>query len=286
MKKPFVQLEALTCTSLLRHDPKDSKELYVRTEWEADVHSEIRTFEVTQLDEQQNLELVGLCERFAYYYLRSLDKVVHRKEVETIEWHYQRVFEWIDYLFSMKEMGTHPTIKPGWSKDELPWLLQQKSKFPDQIDVTLIQAVGENLPAVVRKQTTMLEHMAKDDVLNWFYKQGLGFQRASGYMSRITRQITHRCPRMNILEIGAGTGGATKGILQPLDSTFGIYTFTDVSTGFSQAAADQLSSWAAKMIFKALNIENSPTEQGYSEASYDLVMPPMFFTQLKRSQKQ
>ncbi|KAK8914934.1 Fusarin C synthetase [Metarhizium anisopliae] len=270
--KPFVQLEGLTCTSLLRHDPKNSKELYTRTEWEVDVHSEIRTLEVAQSDEQQNLELVDLCERFAYYYLRNLDRVIHRKEVETMEWHYQRVFEWIDYLFPMIEMGKHPTIKPEWSKDQLPWLMEQKSQYPDQIDLMLIQAVGENLPAVVRKQTTMLEHMVKDDVLNRFYKEGLGFQRANGYMSRISRQIAHRYPRMNILEIGAGTGGATKGILQSLRSTFGTYTFTDVSTGFFEAAADQFSPWADKMIFKALNIENSPTEQGYSEASYDLVI--------------
>nr|ACS68554.1 hybrid PKS-NRPS protein [Metarhizium anisopliae] len=270
--KPFVQLEGLTCTSLLRHDPKNSKELYTRTEWEVDVHSEIRTLEVAQSDEQQNLGLVDLCERFAYYYLRNLDRVVHRKEVETMEWHYQRVFEWIDYLFPMIEMGKHPTIKPEWSEDQLPWLMEQKSQYPDQIDLMLIQAVGENLPAVVRKQTTMLEHMVKDDVLNRFYKEGLGFQRANGYMSRISRQIAHRYPRMNILEIGAGTGGATKGILQSLGSTFGTYTFTDVSTGFFEAAAEQFSPWADKMVFKALNIENSPTEQGYSEASYDLVI--------------
>lgn len=188
-----------------------------------------------------------------------------------MDWHFQRIFEWIDHLFPVIEAGKHPTIRQEWSADQRSWLLEQAARFPDQVDLLLIQAVGENLAAVVRKET-MLEHMVKDDVLNRFYKLGLGFQRANGYLSRIAKQIAHCHPRMSILEIGAGTGGATKGILESLGTTFESYTFTDISTGFFEAAAEAFAPWAAKMVFKPLNVEKDPAEQGFPEASYDFIV--------------
>ena len=62
-----------------------------------------------------------------------------------MEWHFQRIFDWIDHLFPIIEAGQHPTISKEWSADQRPWLLEQAAKFPDQVDLLLIQAVGENL---------------------------------------------------------------------------------------------------------------------------------------------
>ncbi|KAM0360408.1 hypothetical protein ACHAP4_002485 [Fusarium culmorum] len=269
---PVLQLEGLTCTSLLRPGPSNAKELYTKTEWEVDIASAIAGAEAEEEDTESDLELVDLCERLSYFYLRELNKAVSRDEVSNFDWNHQRIFEWIDHLFPSIQSGNHPTIKKEWSSDSRDWLMQQSSKFPGRIDLQLIRAVGENLPAVVRKQTTMLEHMVKDDMLNRIYKYGLGFERANVYLGRISKQLAHRYPRMNILEIGAGTGGATKGILESLGTTFESYTFTDISTGFFEAAAETFENWAAKMIFKPLNIENDPTEQGFPEGHYDFII--------------
>nr|ALQ32774.1 putative polyketide synthase [Fusarium babinda] len=270
--EPVLQLQGLTCTSLLRPGPSNAKELYTRTEWEVDIASGIANSDTQDEDTASDLELVDLCERLSYFYLRELNNAVSRDQVSGFDWHYQRIFEWIDHLFPSIQSGQHPTIKSEWSNDSREWLVQQASKFPGRIDLQLIQAVGENLPAVVRKQTTMLEHMVKDDMLNRIYKFGLGFERANVYLGRIAKQVAHRYPRMNILEIGAGTGGATQGILESLGTTLETYTFTDISTGFFEAAADAFDHWNSKMIFKPLNIENDPTEQGFPEGHYDFIV--------------
>ncbi|PTB70126.1 hypothetical protein BBK36DRAFT_1107986 [Trichoderma citrinoviride] len=270
--KGIVQLEGLTCTSLVPPGPRDYKELYTRPQWELDIASAVASLPTTRGDAADDLELVDLCERLTYYYLRRLNDEIDRSEVPAMEWHFQRIFEWIDYLFPWIEEGTHPTIRKEWKSDTGAWLHQQRARFPDQVDLQLITAVGEHLAQVVRGQTTMLEHMIKDDVLNRFYKFGLGFQRANGFMGRIAKQVAHRYPRMKILEIGAGTGGATKGILEALGTTFESYTFTDISTGFFEAAAEAFSPWADKMIFKPLNAENDVLEQGYQEKSFDFII--------------
>lgn len=270
--QPLMQLQGLTCTPLRRLGPQDYKELYTRTAWELDINSGVASLDMKQHDDPEDVQLVDLCERLSYFYLRDLHEKIDRKDVPAMEWNFQLIFEWIDSLFPVIESGKHPTIRKEWSTDQRSWLLEQAARFPDQVDLLLIKAVGENLCAVVRKETTMLEHMIKDDVLNRFYKFGLGFQRANGYLSRIAKQIAHVNPRMTILEIGAGTGGATKGILESLGTAFESYTFTDISTGFFEAAAEAFAPWATKMLFKPLNIEKDPSAQGFAEASYDFII--------------
>jgi hybrid polyketide synthase/nonribosomal peptide synthetase ACE1 len=63
-------------------------------------------------------------------------------------------------------------------------------------------AVGENLPATIRGDTTILEHMTENNLLNDFYQQGLGIPRANEHMARMVKQIANRYPHMDILEIG------------------------------------------------------------------------------------
>ena len=76
------------------------------------------------------------------------------------------------------------------------------SRSSEAIDIKLISAVGENLSAVVRGQTTMLEHMLKDNMLDEVYKKGVGFGKYNSFLAKTVQQIAHRYPHANILEIG------------------------------------------------------------------------------------
>jgi hybrid polyketide synthase/nonribosomal peptide synthetase ACE1 len=63
-------------------------------------------------------------------------------------------------------------------------------------------AVGDNLPAVLRGETTILEHMTEDNLLDRFYEVGVGLNEYSHFLSKTVKQLVHRHPRMKILEIG------------------------------------------------------------------------------------
>jgi len=269
----IVQVEGLNCTMLGRPSAADDRELFASTVWDMDIGSGISSAAAEIEDKAEDLQLVDLCERLSYFYLRELNSTVVRNERSGMIWHHQSIFDFIDYLFPIIESGQHPTIRAAWTNDTPEWLESQVTKYRDQIDLQLIRAVGKNLAAVVRGQTTMLEHMIEDDMLNRFYKNGLGFQRANGSLSRMTAQIAHRYPRMKILEIGAGTGGATKGVLEALGTTtFQSYTFTDISTGFFESAQEAFRPWATRMKMKALNIEEDVVDQGFEEGAYDLII--------------
>jgi len=79
---------------------------------------------------------------------------------------------------------------------------------------------------------------------------------------------------LNILEIGAGTGGATKSIFQEIGQTYSSYMFNDVSSGFFPTAQDAFKVQHG-MSFKILDINKHPSIQGFEAQSYDLIVAPM-----------
>lgn len=146
--------------------------------------------------------------------------------------------------------------------------------------------MGDNIPAVLRGETTILEHMTKGGLLNRFYEVGLGLREFSTFLARTVKQLVHRHPRMKILEIGAGTGGATKLIMSEICRSFDSYTFTDISTSFFETAQEVFHALGDKMIFKPLDCEKDVLAQGYEEHSYDLVVASLVLhatTNLRRT---
>lgn len=86
-------------------------------------------------------------------------------------------------------------------------------------------------------------------------------------------------PGAKMLEIGVGTGGATTGVLQAFaaradggpGSLLDHYDFTDVSSGFLQAAKEKFTAWEGVISYSKLDIETDPVQQGFTTGSYGLL---------------
>jgi hybrid polyketide synthase/nonribosomal peptide synthetase ACE1 len=165
-----------------------------------------------------------------------------------------------------------------WHSPHLFVSLTLSDRFPDSVDLKLMLAVGENLPAAVRGETEILEHMTRDHMLDNYYVSALGLPQCTRYIAKMASQVANRYPHLEILEIGAGTGGATKSILKQLNrlnQAFSSYTFTDISTGYFEKAQEFFKDYSGKMIFKVLDAEKDVVSQGYTEHSYDMVIASM-----------
>ncbi|KAH0559951.1 hypothetical protein GP486_003526 [Trichoglossum hirsutum] len=134
-----------------------------------------------------------------------------------------------------------------------------------------IVRVFEHSNSILSGETDPLDLLLKDNVLanvydvsnSWNYKAFL--------------QLTsHHKPNLHILEIGAGTGGTTRSILEDLtlpDGTrmYADYTYTDISAGFFVAAKERFKN-AQNMKYAVLDITKDPVEQGFRAGTYDLVV--------------
>ncbi|PQE07581.1 polyketide synthase protein [Rutstroemia sp. NJR-2017a BBW] len=108
------------------------------------------------------------------------------------------------------------------------------------------------------------EAMAKvGEWIDYYYTQ----------MAAYMRLLAQKTPAMQVLEIGAGTGGTTLQLLQSLPVRQGFsYDFTDISSGFFVKAKEVLKAWEHSVHYKKLDIESDPVAQGFEEAKYDLIV--------------
>ena len=268
-----IQLEGLETKPL--SNPTESSDLNIFTElvWEVEEPDSEAVIATTPAPEL-NADLLSSLERVTYYYLRSLETKFPRKERGNLnlEWYQERLFAYVDHCLAKVVRGANPYAKPEWSHDTEATILEIFNRYPDNIDLRLMRAVGENLPSVIRDKGTMLEYMIQDNMLNDFYVVAHGMPRYTKYLASMASQIGHRYPHMSVLEIGAGTGGATKSFLKELGDSFSTYTFTDISSGFFAKAEETFASYSSRMNFKVLDIEKDIEEQGFADGSFDLII--------------
>lgn len=153
----------------------------------------------------------------------------------------------------------------------------------------LVTHAGERLPDVLRGHVYALSVLAANDRLTRYYADNIRFERNYEQAAAYLKLLAFQKPGLNIVEVGAGTGGATKVLLQALcgasDATnqneigndypqFNRYDFTDVSSGFFKGARERLAGLASasRLQYKRVDIEKDAIDQGFEEGGYDVVV--------------
>ncbi|MBE7384660.1 MAG: SDR family NAD(P)-dependent oxidoreductase [Leptolyngbya sp. SIO1E4] len=147
---------------------------------------------------------------------------------------------------------------------------------PKAID--LVERCGESLVSVLRGEKEPLELFqgllydfdeAEDDNIEFPWHTYY-----NSILRAIAQQVVDSLPRsthLRVLEIGGGQGLATRELLPVLPSEQTSYTFTDVGAAALNRCKKQFSDYPF-IDYRFLDIERSPTEQGYESHSFDLVV--------------
>jgi hybrid polyketide synthase/nonribosomal peptide synthetase ACE1 len=266
----FVQFESVQVQPFAASGPRDDACLFTHFEYKlaepdarlAVVDDNINVAEAEAIF--QNIERVG------FYILRSVYENVKPSELESALPHFRRLLDFTSRTVPRVARGNHPTVPKEALDDSPAYIRSLIAKHHNRADMQLLGVINEHLVTEMRQNGSMIEHMLKDGLLDRFYEEG--FDTANVWIARIIKQITHRHPRMRLFEVGAGTGGSTRFILPQLGDAFSSYTFTDLSAGFFERANDRFITYSDRMVYSAYNMENSPSDQGYEEGTYDVVL--------------
>ncbi|SPO07730.1 related to polyketide synthase [Cephalotrichum gorgonifer] len=143
------------------------------------------------------------------------------------------------------------------------------------IEGEMLGRIGRNLPAILTNDVNPLELLVADNLLERFYKEG-PFKPLYMQMVQYMGLLTNKNPRMDVLEIGAGTGSATLPLFIAMGDNapdlIRSYTYTDISSGFFETAKDRLDRWKSVIDYKTLDISKDPAEQGFKANTYDVVV--------------
>ncbi|KAK7734288.1 Type I Iterative PKS [Cytospora paraplurivora] len=159
--------------------------------------------------------------------------------------------------------------------ERLQSLLELYKDTDHLVEVKIARLIHENVKDIFYSRRTGVDLMIERGLLTELYQTGLFMTGAYPQLFNIFDSLGHADPNLTILELGAGTGGATRVAMKALVGPNGIkrykeYTFTDITPGFLTSARESLQEYH-DVNFSVLDIEKDPLEQGYQPV-YDVVV--------------
>lgn len=192
----------------------------------------------------------------------------------------KRYFAWIQDKVQIAQQGRHEILRDG---KELAGLyhadrLNRIQNIRTCLSSTEAAAASAALVRVLEVfragfpgPSGPLEDLLMGNVLTDLYNS---MQTGLEIFDNFLRVLSHSRPTLRVLEVGAGTGGATSSILSGLASNgeqmYGQYYLTDISTGFFRPAKERFQQYS-NIEYKLLDISQDPVDQGFITESFDLV---------------
>ncbi|MEH2211072.1 beta-ketoacyl synthase N-terminal-like domain-containing protein [Nostoc sp.] len=140
-----------------------------------------------------------------------------------------------------------------------------------------MQRCGENLAAVLvgdANPVDLLFPAGSFETAEGIYQHTPVARYFDGIARSVVESVVQTLPQnkqLQILEIGAGTGGTTASLLPVMPPERTLYSYTDLS-GLFLARAKQKFKTYPFVRYGVLDIEQNPIEQGYETQSFDVVV--------------
>ncbi|KAJ5537168.1 Fum1p [Penicillium frequentans] len=194
---------------------------------------------------------------------------------------------WINTEASKILSGTYKNLHGGFaciemsSNDRVAALHDKVMKYENDAvrsgGASALQTVFENCVELVSGAKSSLDILMEDESLRKYYE----CINAAPLWFEFLQALGNTNPSLRVLEVGAGTGTATRNALDDLKSPEGVclyskYVFTDVSAAFTIAAQKEFAAYE-NLEFKILDISRDVEDQGFEPHSFDLVIASNVF---------
>ena len=272
-----IQIEGITVSSFTLAHKTDDRELYLQNVWDIDIMSGA-AIEDDRSHSKRDLDLDVIAERVAHFYLRNLEEEFTSEEIPQL---YRPLFN-LNYRASDSISSTYDIhTREDWGHDTRDNITRLIEGHPPRVELELLRTLGDILPSILRGKTDILSQISAKSMIDRYLIESLALSRLNRQIGRIVKQIAHRHPRMNVLEISTGRGGLTNHILEGLGSAFSFFTLANTNTeSFEEIQAD-FSEHNPKFLCRTLDIEQNIADQGFSDYSFDLVVSSYSFHAVK-----
>ena len=136
----------------------------------------------------------------------------------------------------------------------------------------VFERMAKNADAIFKGEADVAKLLAEDGGMQAIAQAMSSHIDYSQYLGL----LAHSNPTINVLEIGASSGGLTESILKGLaidgDRAYKRYTYTDATSDDQFEALKETYKSYEKMDFKTLDITKDATEQGFEAENFDLII--------------
>ncbi|KAJ0115637.1 hypothetical protein J7T55_010460 [Diaporthe amygdali] len=270
----LLQVEGLECIPLSPATAKDDKILFSSTVW-GPAFPDAGRFCSNNLEMQRQYAFAHQLDRVACFYLRNMEQSVASDHPSRSDGPYKSFFKFAAHTIARTRSDEWAFWKPEWENDTTETIAEACRPYAKTVDVRLLCELGQRLPDIVTGKAPAIEIAVRDGMLTEYYQKALGVDEYATFLAQTVKQIAFRFPQPRCLEIGAGTGGATRAIFRETGHAISSYTFTDISSGFFEAMQTESGIHANRMLFKVLDIGKDVCSQGFEKHSYDLIVASM-----------
>ncbi|KAF2962695.1 hypothetical protein GQX73_g10878 [Xylaria multiplex] len=174
------------------------------------------------------------------------------------DWHIESYINWMRYQQHQLHSGKSPITRD----------LVQKHLDSVELRESLYQKVEE-------REVDPLDFMFRGGLVDRYYEEMLGDIHHAYPASRYIDLLSFKNPLMNILEVGAGTGGQTKRILETMSSDginkWARYDYTDISPSFFPQAKEKFRKFE-NINYRLFDVSKDPVVQNLDLETYDLIV--------------
>jgi NADPH:quinone reductase-like Zn-dependent oxidoreductase/ubiquinone/menaquinone biosynthesis C-methylase UbiE len=286
-QRPLIQLNGFVLQSLGKAgsrsaDPHEN-EKFSTVRWAPDITFLPPAYLKQELGcpiQPSEAEIIMDLRRACSYFIDDALASLTVDDIANLEWHHKKFYNWMKV---QKELASTNQLAPG-SSEWAHHSAAEKRALIEKVNAASVNGemvcrLGPQILSMLRREITPLELMLEGKLLHRYYVDALKWDRSSRQMGELVRHYVHKQPRAKILEIGGGTGGTTTYNLNAIgssDSGHGplaaSYDFTDISSGFFEAAQDKFQAWKDLVRYRKLDIEQDPASQGFETGTYDLIM--------------
>ncbi|KAF0866047.1 SDR family NAD(P)-dependent oxidoreductase [Pseudomonas sp. LD120] len=170
------------------------------------------------------------------------------------------------------------TLCADWQQASEEW--RREGDLQAQLD--LVQTCVEALPAILRGEqyaTEVIFPGGSMALVEGIYKDNRTCDYFNAVLGEVVVDVARRQAEgarpLRILEIGAGTGGTTAGLidrLRPWQQGIAEYCYTDLSQAFLRHGEQQFAAQAPYLRTAIFDVTQACAEQGISLQHYDLVI--------------
>lgn len=211
--------------------------------------------------------------------LRDALSHLSTQDLEMIPVFLQRYVAWMQHYVD-RNAGSHVASQGGvgtWNNLALHLLLEEVDEARPQW--MMVTTVARNLLPILKGEVDPLQLVFDTNLAKSLYTEL--FDTVWGTrLHRFLELATHQNPKMEILEVGAGTGAFTSHIMKAFQllekqtggSSFAKYSYTDISPAFFESAKERFHDFEDRIEFSTLDMERNIAAQGFQTGQYDVVV--------------
>ena len=219
-----------------------------------------------------------------YSFIKDTLETLDKRNVTKLEPHHVKYVDWMRHQLDRCKNGKLAICHDDIAKlQTVPEFRESLIKRVERhsVEGAFFIEVGRKLPDILDGLVDPLELLFKGDLANEYYQAVHGAPQLFAPFATYLDTLAHKNPLMKILEIGAGTGGATlhtlNTLMRPGENELGFprfseYHFTDISPAFFERAQTKFKGNLDRITFSVLDIESDPVSQGFKEGEYDMII--------------